>query len=193
MFYTLHNVKSREKTPAVFLDRDGTINIEKNYLYRYEDWEWIDGAKEAIKSFNEAGYLVIVISNQAGIARGMYYPDDVNKLHRFVQDDLSKIGAKIDGFFYCPHHPDWSGHCGCRKPSPLMLTIASRKLNVDMKKSWMVGDKFIDFQAANNAGIRGALVKTGYGMIDVKNSEQFLYEDIHHFMIELLFTDKVRT
>ena len=106
---------------TVFLDRDGTINVEKNYLYRPEEFEFIPKAPEAIAMLNQAGYQVIVISNQAGVARGYYTENDVETLHNYVNEQLKKWNAHIDAFYYCPHHPDagigkYKVKCHCRKP-----------------------------------------------------------------------------
>jgi len=151
--------------PAIFLDRDGTINVEKNYLYRFEDWEWIPGAQAAIARLNRAGFLVVVVSNQAGIARGFYTEQDVMSLHERVLVDLNGSGGNIDAFYYCPHHPEHGDNrgCDCRKPSPGMLLEAARTLNIDLSKSWMIGDKAIDIQAGQLAGVSTILVRTGYG------------------------------
>ncbi len=160
------NIKRADSPiPAIFLDRDGTINIEKNYLYRAEDWQWIEGAQQAIKQLKNAGYIIVVISNQAGIARKMYNESDVTKLHGFANSELAKIGTAIDAFYFCPHHPDFSeaGVCQCRKPAPNMLLQAAQDLNIDLEKSWMIGDKLIDIQAGTAAGVKAILVRTGYG------------------------------
>jgi D-glycero-D-manno-heptose 1,7-bisphosphate phosphatase len=151
--------------PAVFLDRDGTINVEKNYLHRVEDWEWIPGAPEAIARLNEAGYLVVVVTNQAGIARGLYTELDVQVLHAHISAELEMRGARVDAYYYCPHHPLYGERqdCNCRKPKPGMLFEAVRKMGIDLESSWLVGDKLIDMQAANAADVSGILVQTGYG------------------------------
>lgn len=166
MYFSLHTSRAKYPTPAVFLDRDGTINVEKNYLYRIEDWEWIPGAETAIAQLNLAGFLVVVVSNQAGIARGFYTEEDVSNLHLQVSANLMHHGGKIDAFYYCPHHPDHGENraCKCRKPKPAMLLEAARSLNIDLGNSWMVGDKVIDLLAAKAAGVRGILVQTGYGI-----------------------------
>ena len=148
------------RTPAVFLDRDGTINVEKNYLHQIGDWEWIDGAKEAICRFNEAGFKVVVVSNQAGIARGMFVPADVEKLHAFVGAELQTTGAWIDAFYYCPHHPEGTikplaVRCRCRKPAPGMLEQAAREWRIDTGASFLIGDKDDDMAAAAAFNIRG--------------------------------------
>ena len=151
--------------PAIFLDRDGTINVEKNYLHRIEDWEWIPGAIKAIREFNRAGYLVIVISNQAGIARGFYSEEAVLRLHNHVDMMLAKHGARIDAYFFCPHHPQFGEerNCSCRKPMPGLIRAAQLELGIDLNRSWMIGDKLSDIEAGRAAGVRGILVATGYG------------------------------
>lgn len=163
MISTQYSPRSEKLVPAVFLDRDGTINVEKNYLYKIADWEWVRGAEDAIKQLKNAGYLVVVVSNQAGIARGMYSPEDVNLLHEFVNSELAKIGTKIDAFYFCPHHPEITGVCDCRKPSPNMILQAAEDLGIDLTKSWMVGDKKIDIEAGIAAGVSPVMVRTGYG------------------------------
>ena len=148
---------------CIFLDRDGTINVEKNYLYRAEEWEWIQGSKQAIAFFKRAGYAVVVVSNQSGIARGKYTTVDVEKLHRVINLELDD--AKIDAFYYCPHHPEPKDgtSCQCRKPKPGMLLQAAQDLDLNLKRSWMIGDRLIDVNAGKAAHLRSILVKTGYG------------------------------
>jgi D-glycero-D-manno-heptose 1,7-bisphosphate phosphatase len=164
MRFSIHTPRADQATPAIFLDRDGTINVERNYLHRIEDWEWIPGAKEAIRKFKRSGYRVVIVSNQSGIARGMYAPSDVEHLHTFVQQELVSLETVIDAFYYCPHHPDFSGNCSCRKPAPGMLVQASLDLNLDLAQSWMIGDKLIDVQAGSAAGVPSMMVRTGYGV-----------------------------
>lgn len=150
---------------AVFLDRDGTLNVEKNYLHRFEDWEWIPGAVDAIRSFNHAGFLVIVVTNQAGIARGMYAESDVDVLHRRIDAVLAPLGARIDAYYYCPHHPEYGDRtaCDCRKPAPGMILQAQKDWDIDLSRSYMVGDKLADVEAGLAAGVKPVLVTTGYG------------------------------
>lgn len=168
MKISLHKHRSENPVPAVFLDRDGTINVEKNYLYQVQDWEWISGAREAIKLLRDCGFLVVVITNQSGIARGYYTSDDVSALHRHVDEELLKIGAGVDAYYWCSHHPDFGSNCNCRKPSPGMILQAVKDLNINVATSWMVGDKAIDIQAGLAAGVKSLLVQTGYGVIDMK-------------------------
>lgn len=152
---------------AVFLDRDGTINIEKEYLYRKEDFEFIPGVPEAIRLLNEAGILVVVVTNQSGVARGYYTEDDVEHLHRHIARKLEEAGARVDAWLYCPHHPSGRGSyslpCDCRKPMPGMLRQAARRYDIDLENSIMIGDKLADVEAGLAAGCRTILVRTGYG------------------------------
>ena len=154
---------------AVFLDRDGTINIEKNYLYKPEDWEWIAGSVEAIKGFNRLGYLVIVVTNQAGVARGLYGCAEVERLHRYVDGLLAQAGARIDAYYYCPHHPDFGKikDCDCRKPKPGLLYRAGADFSIDLTDSYLIGDKASDILAGAAAGVTTFLVATGYGQGEI--------------------------
>jgi D,D-heptose 1,7-bisphosphate phosphatase len=148
-----------------FLDRDGTLNVEKDYLNKWKDFEWIDGAKDMLKAFKNAGYILAVITNQSGIARGFYSEEDVLRLHEKVNEDLFRThGVKIDFFEFCPHHPDFTGICECRKPGDLMLkNIISHFDSVDFKKSFILGDHIRDLEAGNNLGIKGYLTAFGHG------------------------------
>ncbi len=158
------------KRPALFLDRDGTLNVEKNHLYRSADWEWIPGAPEAIRQINAMGWLAIVVTNQSGVARGYYREADVNALHRHVDGLLAAASAKIDAYYICPHHPDAGamGDCDCRKPQPGMLLRAAREHQIDLASSFMIGDKMTDVEAARRAGVRPVLVATGYGAAEAE-------------------------
>ena len=151
--------------PAIFIDRDGTLNVEKNYLHKWEEWEWIHGAVEAIKRFNTAGYLVIVTSNQAGVARGLYSEGDIDALHRQADADLQRQGGHINAYYYCPHHPEHGDvrDCECRKPAPGMLLKAALAHNIDLLHSYIIGDKISDVEAGLNCGVTPILVETGYG------------------------------
>lgn len=153
---------------AVFLDRDGTINIEKEYLYLTKDFEFVPGVPAAIKKLNDAGFLVIVVSNQSGVARGYYTEDDVYYLHSHIDNLLAEHGAHIDAWLFCPHHPDGRGSyalpCTCRKPEPGMLLQAAKRFHVDLEKSFMIGDKLIDIVAGKKAGCHSSfMVRSGYG------------------------------
>jgi D-glycero-D-manno-heptose 1,7-bisphosphate phosphatase len=155
---------------AVFLDRDGTLNVEKDYLYRIDEFEFVAGAEEAVRMFNKAGFMVVVVTNQSGVARGYYTEEDVEILHRHIGSELEKCGARVDAWFYCPHHPDGRGSyslpCKCRKPLPGMLIEAAGRFDIDLDASIMIGDKIADVSAGLAAGCRTVLVRTGYGAED---------------------------
>ena len=153
--------------PALFLDRDGVLNVDHGYVHRWEDFDWIAGAREAVRRFNEAGWLVIVITNQSGIGRGYYTEDEMHALHRHMQAALADRGAHIDAFYYCPQHPDAANAAyrhpdpPDRKPNPGMLLRALAEWPVDRDRSIMVGDKPADLEAALRAGVRGLLFAGG--------------------------------
>lgn len=152
---------------AVFLDRDGTLNVEKEYLFRPEAFEFIPGAVDAVRLLNQAGYLVVVVTNQSGVARGYYGEDDVVMLHRHIDNLLKQDNAQVDAWYYCPHHPagkvPYNVACDCRKPMPGMLKQAAQEHFIDLSGSWIVGDKMADIEAGMAAGCKPVLVLTGYG------------------------------
>lgn len=157
---------------VIFLDRDGTINEEVNYLHRPEDLNILPGVPQAIRQMNETGFKVVVVTNQAGVARGYYTEADVEHLHEYMNEELKKDGAHIDQFFYCPHHPEhgigeYKVVCHCRKPETGMFEMAEQYYEIDKSHSYMIGDKEIDVQAGHNYGVTGILVGTGYGT-DIK-------------------------
>jgi D-glycero-D-manno-heptose 1,7-bisphosphate phosphatase len=160
---SLFTLNLEPKKRAVFLDRDGTINVEKEYLFRIEDFEFIEGAPEAIRRLREAGYLVVVVTNQSGVARGYFSLDDVEKLHRHLQQELARFGTAVDAFYVCPHHPRFGEECDCRKGSPGMLLKAAEEHRIELGISYMVGDKAADIEAGQKAGCTSLLVLTGYG------------------------------
>lgn len=148
---------------AVFLDRDGTLNVEVNYLHRVADLALIPGAAQAIQLLNEAAYLAIVVTNQAGIARGYFDEQAVRVLHEHLTSELASAGARVDGLYLCPHHPDFTGPCACRKPQPGMLRQAAVEHSIDLNQSWLIGDTLSDIAAGHAVGCRTVLVRTGYG------------------------------
>jgi D-glycero-D-manno-heptose 1,7-bisphosphate phosphatase len=154
--------------PAVFLDRDGTINEEIGYLHRPDDLAWIRGAQGAIRRLNIAGYLVLVVTNQAGVARGFYTEDDVRTLHRHMQRELADCDAWIDAFYYSPYHPEgtvpeYRRSSECRKPGCELFVRAMREWGIDAKRSFVIGDKQSDTEPGRQLGLRTILVQTGYG------------------------------
>lgn len=161
--------------PAAFLDRDGVINKEKGYVYKIEDFEWIDGSKETIKYLNDRDYLVFVVSNQSGIARGYYSEYQVINLHNYINQELNKVNAHIDEFFYSPFYPniknEYKHLAHLRKPKTGMLDLANKKWPIDKLNSFMIGDKDTDIECANNFGIRGHLFKDKSLLDFIKKAE----------------------
>lgn len=148
------------RRPAVFLDRDGVLNVDSGYVHRIEDFVWVDGALDAIRQFNALGYWVFVVTNQSGVARGYYDEAAIDRLHRWMVDEAARAGARIDDFRYCPHHPegsvaDYARACACRKPAAGMLLDLMAAWPVDREHSLMIGDKESDMDAARRAGITG--------------------------------------
>jgi D-glycero-D-manno-heptose 1,7-bisphosphate phosphatase len=158
---TLKENAQRITKRAVFLDRDGTINEEVQYLGRVEDFHLLPGAAEGIRLLNERGWVAVVITNQAGIGRGYYTVADMQAIHARMRAELAEAGASIDAIYYCPHHPNDA--CACRKPLPGMYEQAARELNLDLAASYAVGDKQSDLQPGRQLGCRTILVLTGYG------------------------------
>jgi D-glycero-D-manno-heptose 1,7-bisphosphate phosphatase len=139
---------------ALFLDRDGVINVEKNYVYRIEDFEFIDGIFELCHKYIDEGFLIIVITNQAGIAKGFYSVDDLLKLTDWMVAQFQKQRVVLTKVYYCPHHPDVDISCECRKPNPGMILQAANEFNLDLSQCVLIGDKESDLQAGRNAGLK---------------------------------------
>lgn len=161
---------------AVFLDRDGTINVERDYLHRIEDFAFIPGVPDAIRRLNEAGFLVLVVTNQSGVARGFFTMAEVDALHRHMAAGLKAAGAHIDGYYVCPHHPTvgqdpLQNECSCRKGEPGLLLQGAAEHCIDLSRSFMVGDKAADLTAGQRAGCTPLLVLTGYGRETAANPE----------------------
>ena len=152
------------RKPAAFLDRDGTLNYDDGYTHKIEGFRWIENAVEAVKALNDAGYLVFVVTNQAGIARGYYDADAVNTLHQWMQQELASVGAHIDDFRFCPHHlegtiPELSIACDCRKPGTAMLESLISQWQPRLERSFMLGDKDKDAEAGQAAGMLGVRIE----------------------------------
>ena len=154
------------RRPAVFLDRDGVLNHDDNYVHRPEQVRWVDGAIDAVRWLNDAGYYVFVVTNQAGVARGLYGEEDVHLLHGWMQDELRRAGAHVDGFEYCPYHPEgtvdaYRRASEFRKPGPGMILKLKKDWGIDEARSLLIGDRDTDLQAAAAAGIPGHLFSGG--------------------------------
>jgi D-glycero-D-manno-heptose 1,7-bisphosphate phosphatase len=156
--------KSRKTmTKTVFIDRDGTLIEEVNFLSRLEDLQFFDYTNDAIRLLKENGFLVVIVTNQSGVGRGIYTESAMHEIHGKIQTDLTE---KIDAFYFCPHLP--TDGCACRKPNLGMLEAAQRDFTIDLGNSWMIGDKAIDVETGFNAGIKTAMVLTGYGRKDIE-------------------------
>ena len=162
---------------TIFLDRDGVINKEVGYLHKIQDFEFINGVFDACLHFQALGYQLIIVTNQSGIGRGYYDEDAFHVVNSWMLEQFKKQGVNILDVFFCPHTPE--ANCDCRKPKSGMLNQANEKHNIDMEKSWMIGDKEADVAAANSAGVKNTiLVKSGHA-IDEKNSNaRFILESI---------------
>lgn len=155
-----------QRKPAAFLDRDGVLNEDAGYVSRPEHCVWIPGAKTAVRLLNERGYHVIVITNQSGVARGYFSEDDVHAYHAWLANELEQAGARIDAFYYCPHHPDFGPPryrlaCDCRKPNPGLLRKAFTEWPIDADRSFLLGDQVRDVEAGKAAGLRSFVFRGG--------------------------------
>lgn len=154
-------------TKAVFLDRDGVINVDTGYVSHSDDFVFIDGVIDACKAIKDKGYQIVIITNQSGIARGYFSEDEFMTLTEWMDWSLADKGVDIDGIYFCPHHPehgigDFKQACDCRKPQPGMIKSAQSHLDIDLSQSYLVGDKLSDLQAGKNAGVAtNILVRTG--------------------------------
>ena len=182
---------------AIFLDRDGTINVEKDYIYKSEDLVFEEGTIEALKTFKNLEYILIVVSNQSGIARGYFTEEDLNIFNNNMNEILKKNGVEITEFYCCPHHPDGIGkykkNCECRKPNNKMIEDAIKKYNIDREKSYMIGDKTSDIGAGLKSNLKTVLVKTGYGLKDMEKidkNETLVCENLKDFS-EILKREKL--
>jgi D-glycero-D-manno-heptose 1,7-bisphosphate phosphatase len=168
--------KEKMKRPAVFLDRDGTVCEEVGYLRQTKDLRLIPGSARAIRQIQQAGWKAVIISNQSGVARGYLTEEAVQTIHTALQEMLQKNGAAVDGIYFCPHHPlgnpPYNIHCHCRKPEPGMLLRGALDLDIDLRKSIVIGDKYSDVQTAQRLNIPGILVLTGFGKGELEKYQQ---------------------
>lgn len=147
--------------PTLFLDRDGVLIRDRDYLSEPEGVELLSGVAEALLAARQAGFVLIGVSNQSGLGRGYFTPEQFRAVMQELDRQLGAAGASLDGFYYCPHAPDQD--CGCRKPLPGLLEEAAQATRWDPLRSWVIGDKMSDVQLGRNAGLGGCLVRTGYG------------------------------
>jgi D-glycero-D-manno-heptose 1,7-bisphosphate phosphatase len=156
------------KRPAVFIDRDGTLSEEVGYINHPSRFRLFPYAASAIKLLNERGWLAVIVTNQAGVARGYFSETMIQTVHDNLQQSLRDEGARVDAIYYCAHHPavgdpPYRQDCDCRKPKPGLVKRAARDLDIALEQSWMVGDRYSDIELARNAGVHAALVLSGYG------------------------------
>jgi len=154
--------------PAVFLDRDGTLNVDVGHLHAIEQLEFFPWTADALRLLKRAGFALVVVTNQSGIAHGFIAPGFVEEAHAEMSRRLNEAGVELDALYYCPHHPRGSVpafavECRCRKPAPGMLEDAARDLGIDLSRSWVIGDKWLDVQLGHAVGARSVLVRTGWG------------------------------
>jgi len=166
--------------PAVFIDRDGTLIQEASYVADPDGIELVPGTVEAIEELHEAGFQVVTVTNQSGIAKGLYVEEDYHAVAERLAEILSAAGVAVDATYYCPHHPDVSPPCGCRKPSTGMYVRAAADLGIDLRSSYYVGDKVTDVLPALELGGQGILVRTGYGAghVDRLPEETWVVDDL---------------
>jgi D,D-heptose 1,7-bisphosphate phosphatase len=173
------------KKKCIFLDRDGVINKEVGYLSNPESFEFIPRSIEALKILKQKGYLLIIITNQAGIARGYYSEKILHNIHAKMNNILKENNVLLDDIFYCPHHPEFTGVCECRKPLPGMIFKAKSKYNIDLYESYMIGDTLNDIEAGINAKCKTVLVLTGYGKEELKKIDDIkpdlIFENLYEF------------
>ncbi|RPJ73267.1 MAG: HAD family hydrolase, partial [Acidobacteria bacterium] len=153
--------------PAVFLDRDGTVIREVGYLNRLDRIELFPWSIDAVRVLNKAGFLAFVVTNQAGVARGYFEEALVQEAHRFIDERMRAGGARIDAYYYCPHHPDvgvgqYRKACDCRKPLPGMIRRAEQEFGIDASRSFVVGDRWMDIEFGHAGRARSVMVRTGY-------------------------------
>ena len=163
--------------PAVFMDRDGTISEEVGYVNHVSRYRVLPFAAEAVRTLNERGWLAVLVTNQAGVARGYFKEEMIGQVHSVLGEELARGGARLDAVYYCPHHPSvgeppYRFDCDCRKPRPGLIRRAAEELNLDLSRCWMVGDRYSDTELARNAGVRAAFVLTGYGRGELEHQSE---------------------
>jgi len=159
--------------PAVFIDRDGTVTEQRGYINHINRFIILPGAGKAISLLNKHNWIVVVTSNQSGVARGYFPIELVDEIHELMKRELAKDNAYVDGIYFCPHHPDgvlpeYSRECSCRKPGIGLIKKARSELSIDMERSYAIGDRWLDIEFAHNANLPGVLVLTGYGRGDLE-------------------------
>jgi D-glycero-D-manno-heptose 1,7-bisphosphate phosphatase len=185
---------AKATNPTIFVDRDGVINEDSDaFIKSLKEWHPIPGSVEALATLSRHDYQIIVITNQSGIARGLFSIDDLTAMHNQLHQQVQAQGGTITDIFYCPHGPD--DHCTCRKPLPGLFTQAQKKYNLDLKNSWYIGDSYRDLEAGQAAGTHVALVRTGKGSATLSNHAEELknipvFDNLQTFAMWLLANNK---
>lgn len=186
------------KRPAVFIDRDGTISEEVGYVNHPSRFRLFPYSAEAIKLLNDSGWFAILITNQAGVARGYFSEDVITSVHHRLRGDLEKSSARLDAIYYCAHHPTvgeppYRSDCDCRKPKTGLIERAVQDFEIDRGASWMIGDRYGDVELARNAGLHSAFVLSGYGLGEWeyqrgswKNEPEFVSQTLLHAVKQIL-------
>lgn len=179
--------------PAAFLDRDGTLVVERHYLADPAGVELVPGVAAALRRLQAAGWALIVVTNQSGIARGLYDEAAFHAVQRRVEEALAEQGVRLDSVGYCPHHPDYTGPCACRKPGTLLFTAAAERLGIDFASSAFIGDRLKDVLPARELGGRAFLVRTGYGALQESEADDDIevVDDVGEAVDRLLGTARV--
>lgn len=187
---------------AVFMDRDGTISEEVGYVNHPARYRVFPYSAEAVRLLNEAGWLAILVTNQAGVARGYFTEDLIAAVHDRLKGELEREGARLDAVYYCAHHPSvgespYRVDCDCRKPRPGLIRRAAEEFNIDLAQSWMIGDRYSDVELAHNAGVHACFVKSGYGRgeweyqrAQWKHEPEVVAEDLLEAVKRIVISDK---
>jgi D-glycero-D-manno-heptose 1,7-bisphosphate phosphatase len=190
------------KKPAVFIDRDGTVNEQMGYINHVSRFVILPGVVEGLRLLNENGFHAVIVSNQSGVARGYFPLGLVQEVHDFLDASLKKDHVTVDGIFFCPHHPngsvpEFTKRCNCRKPRTGLIDQACRSLEIDLQNSYAIGDRCEDIQFARRAGVKGILVKTGYGLGEIQYllpqstaKPVYIAEDLLHAVQWIIHVEK---
>ncbi len=181
------NRDDQTKRRAIFLDRDGVLNVEKTFVLSPGQMELMEGAGEALRRINESDYLAVVVTNQSAVARAYITLEELDAIHRQMRRQLEQAGGHLDGLYFCPHRerldgeqgdPQFIKDCACRKPKPGLLFQAARELNIDLKQSFMIGDSARDIEAGKNAGCTTIGVRTGHGLKGLTHPPDHIFDDV---------------
>ena len=179
------NISDTNKTKAIFLDRDGTINVEKDYLFKIPDFEFLPGVIDALRQLQTAGFLLIIITNQSGIARGYYTEEQYKELNDWMLEELRSHGVNITAVYYCPHHPEakvekYRKNCSCRKPKLGMYEQAVKDFNIDLGSSYAIGDKIRDCAICKTTECRGFLIASNEKSSEIEDVKNGKYERVEY-------------